>query len=81
MKDSLIEIKKKLQRKNSRVDEAKIHINDLEHKEDISIQPEQQEGKGIKKKQGWYKEPQGHLQTYQHLNHRDARRRRRGARN
>ena len=32
-KDTLIEIKKKLQRKNSRVDEAKIHINDLEHKE------------------------------------------------
>ena len=33
MKETLIEIKKKLQRKNSRVDEAKIHINDLEHKE------------------------------------------------
>ena len=33
MKDALIEIKNNLQGKNSRVDEAKNQINDLEHKE------------------------------------------------
>ena len=33
MKDILIEIKNNLQEKNSRVDEAKNHINDLEHEE------------------------------------------------
>ena len=32
-KDTLIEIKNNLQRNNSRVDEAKNQINDLEHKE------------------------------------------------
>ena len=34
MKDTLIELKNNLQRNNSRVDEAKNQINDLEHKED-----------------------------------------------
>ena len=33
MKDTLIEIMNNLQEKNSRVDEAKNQINDLEHKE------------------------------------------------
>ena len=33
MKDTLIEIKNNLQGNNSRVDEAKNLINDLEHKE------------------------------------------------
>ena len=33
MKDTLIEIKNNLQRNNSRMGEAKNHINDLEHKE------------------------------------------------
>ena len=33
MKDALIEIKNKLQRNNSTVDEAENQINDLEHKE------------------------------------------------
>ena len=33
MQDALIEIKNKLQGNNSRVDEAKNQINDLEHKE------------------------------------------------
>ena len=32
-KDTLIEIKNNLQGNNSRVDEAKIQIDDLEHKE------------------------------------------------
>ena len=33
MKDTLIEIKNNLQGNNSRVGEAKNHINDLKHKE------------------------------------------------
>ena len=41
MKDTLIEIKNNLQGNNSRVDEAKIQINDLEHKEDKNNQSEQ----------------------------------------
>ena len=43
MKALLKEIKNNLQETNSREDEVRIHINDLEHKEEISIQPEQQE--------------------------------------
>ena len=34
MKDTLIEIESHLEANNSRVDEAKNQINDLEHKED-----------------------------------------------
>ena len=41
MKDKLIEIKNNLQDNNSRVDEAENQINALEHKEGMSIQPEQ----------------------------------------
>ena len=48
-KDSLIEIKTNLQGNNSRVDEAKNQINDLEHKEAKNNQSEQQEGKGFPK--------------------------------
>ena len=49
MKDSLIEIKNHLQENNSRVDEAKIQINDLEYKEAKNNQSEQQEEKRIEK--------------------------------
>ena len=44
------EIKKNLQGNNSGGDEAEIQINDLEHKEELSIQSEQQEEKRILKK-------------------------------
>ena len=47
MKVTLSEIKENLQRTNSGGDEARIEINDLEHTEEISIQPEQQEEKRI----------------------------------
>ena len=47
MKDILTEIKNNLWGINSRVDEARNQINDLEHKEEISIHPEQQEEKRI----------------------------------
>ena len=43
VKVTLSEIKKNVQRTNSEGEEARIHINNLEHKEEISIQPEQQE--------------------------------------
>ena len=50
MKVTLSEIKKNLQVTNSGGDEAENQINDLEHKEEKSIQSEQQEEKTIKKK-------------------------------
>ena len=39
MRVALSEIKKNLQGTNSGVKEAETHINNLEHKEGISIQP------------------------------------------
>ena len=50
MKDALIEIKNNLQWNNSRVDETKNQINDLEHKEPKNNQSEQQEKRNKKKK-------------------------------
>ena len=47
MKVTLSEIKKNLQGTNSTGDEAGIQINNLEHKEETSIQPEQEEEKRI----------------------------------
>ena len=41
MKVTLSEIKKNLQGTNSGRDEAGIQVNDLEHKEETSFQPEQ----------------------------------------
>ena len=49
MKVTLSEIKKNLQGINSGVDESENQINDLEHKEEISIQSEQQEEIRIQK--------------------------------
>ena len=50
MKDTLIEIKNNLQGNNSRVDEAKIQINNLKHKKAKNNQSEQQEGNKNPKK-------------------------------
>ena len=50
MKVTLSEIKKNLQGIKSGGDEARIQINNLEHKEEISLQPEQQEEKRIPNK-------------------------------
>ena len=47
MKDTLIEIKNNLQANNSRVDEDKNQINDLEHNEAKINQSEQQEERRI----------------------------------
>ena len=49
MKDTLIKIKSKLQGNNSRVNEAKNQINDLEHNDEKNNQSEQQEEKRIQK--------------------------------
>ena len=46
---TISEIKKNLQGTNSEGEESRIQVNDLEHKEEISIQPEQQEEKRILK--------------------------------
>ena len=45
IKVTLSEIKKNLQGTSSRGEETETHINDLEHKEEISIQPKKQEEK------------------------------------
>ena len=50
MKAILREIKKNPQKTNSEGKEAWIQINDLEHKEEINIQPEQNEETRIQKK-------------------------------
>ena len=47
MKATLNEMKKNLQGTNSEGEEVRIQINNLEHKEEISIQPEQQEKRRI----------------------------------
>ena len=47
---TLRRLKKNLQGTNSEGKEARIQINDLEHKEEISIQPEQKEETRIFKK-------------------------------
>ena len=49
MRDKTIEIKNNLKGSNSRVDENKNQINDLEHKEAKSNHAEQQEEKRIQK--------------------------------
>ena len=45
MRVTLSKIKKNLQGTKSGGDEARVQINDSEHKEEISIQPEEQEEK------------------------------------
>ena len=77
MKALKSEIKKNVQGTNSEGKETRIQINNLEQKEEISIQLEQNEETRIQKNK---KSIRG-LHTCQPLNHRDARRRRGRARN
>ena len=65
MKDTLIEIKNNLQGNESRVDEAKNQINDLENKE-AKKQPIRTRRKKNPKKPGQCKQPLGQLQDVQH---------------
>ena len=76
MKALLREIKKNPQETKSEGRENGIQINDLEHKEEINIQPEQKEETSIQKKRRLCKKTLGCLQMCQHLNPRGARRRR-----
>ena len=57
MKDIRTEVKNNLQRINTGVDEAKNQINDLEHKEEKSIQSEKQEEKRIQKNKDRLRSP------------------------
>ena len=59
MKDTQIEIKNNLQGNNSRVDEAKNEINDVEHKASKSNQSEQQEEKTIQENEDSIKTASG----------------------
>ena len=61
MKGTLIEVKNNLQGNNSRMDEAKNQINDLEHKEAKNCHAKQQERKKNPKILGYYKKTLGQL--------------------
>ena len=74
MKDTLTEMKNNLQGLNSKVDEDKNQISDLEYKEAKNTQSEQQKEKSIQKHEDC-KETLGQLQAYQHSHHGGARRR------
>ena len=69
-------MKKNPQGTNSEGKEAGVQINDLEHKEELNNQPEQNEETRIQKNGGENKETLRYLQKCQHPNHKDARRRR-----
>ena len=77
----LSKIKKNPQRTNSEGKKARVQFNDLEHKEKINIQREQNETRIKKKKWGKYRKNLGHFQKCQHLNHMDSKSRRGRARN
>ena len=66
MKALLKEIKKNPQETNSEKKKARIQINDLEHKEEINIQPEQNKGTKWRnrnsEKLGEFKKTLGHVQ-------------------
>ena len=79
MKATLSEIKKNPQGTNSEGKDAGVQVSDLEHKEEITSQPVQNEETRIQKNEN--KTTLGHLQKCQHPNHRDARRGRGTARN
>ena len=79
-KDTLIEIKNNLQGNNSRADEAKNQINDLEHKEEKTTNQTRRR-KENPKKQGQGKQPLRQLQVLHHSHHMGAGRRRERARN
>ena len=72
------EVKKNTQGTNSEGKETKTQINNLEQKEEINIQLEQNEETRIQKNEEWFRNLQDifkHLNSG-HLNHRGSRRRR-----
>ena len=80
IKATLSEIKTNAQGTSSEEKEVRIQINHLEHKEEVNSQSVQNEDIRIQKKNKERTRFE-HLQMCQHLNHRDTRRRRGGARN
>ena len=66
---------------NSDKKETRTQINGLEQKEERNIQPQQNEETRIQKNEERLWNLQGQLETFQHPNHRGARRRRGRARN
>ena len=73
------EIKKNIQGTNRKEKETRIQINDVEQKEEINIQPEQNEESRIQEMRR--EEPLGQPETFQYPNYKGARRRRTTARN
>ena len=71
MKDIQNEIEQNIQGTNSDRKETRTHINDLEQKEEINIQREQNEETRIQKTETTL----GQLETFQYLNYRGARKR------
>ena len=85
MKAMKSEIKENEQGTNNEGKETETQINSLEQKEERNIQPEQNEETRIQKNEERLRNlllrTLGHLETFQHLNYRGARRRRGKARN
>ena len=72
MKATQNEIKQNMQGTNSEEEETRTQINDLEQKEEINIQPEQNEETRIQKI-GEAEESLGQPETFQYPNYRGAR--------
>ena len=82
MKAMLSEIKENVQGTNSDWKETRTQINHLEQKEEINIQPQQNEETRIQKNEERLSEESlGQHETFQYPNYRSARRRKRRARN
>ena len=64
------EIKQNIQRTNSEGEQTRTQIKDLEQKEVINMQAEQNEETRIQKNEERPRERLGQLQMFQHLNHR-----------
>ena len=80
MKAMLRETKENVQGTNSEAKETGTQINDVDQKEERNIQPEKNEETRIQKNEERLRNlllrTLGHLETFQHLNYRGARRRR-----
>ena len=80
MKDTQNEVKQNIQGTNNDGKETRSQINDLEQKEEINIQPEQNEETRIRESEESYK-PLEQPEKFQYPNYKGARRRRTTARN
>ena len=76
MKALLREIKRNPQETNSEGKDTRTQINDLEEKEEINIQPEQNEETRIQNNEEKLRKLWDNFKPTQHPNHRGARRRR-----